>query len=61
VRGGRDVEEFWIEAKLSLTPPFNREQVDADVVVVKQIGGILSQEISGLFRKRRIGNDEDEG
>ena len=33
------------------------EQVDADGVVKEQIRGMLTQEISGIFRKQRVGND----
>jgi len=36
----------------------SREQVDADRVIKEQIGGMLTQEISCLFRKQGIGNDE---
>ena len=58
VKCGRDVEEFRVEAKLSLTALLSREQVDADRVIKEQIRGMLTQEISGLFRKQGIGNDE---
>jgi len=61
VKYGRDVEEFRVEAQLSLTALHGRELVDADRVIEEQIGGMLTQEISGLFRKQGIGNNERRG
>jgi hypothetical protein len=58
VKCGGDVEEFRVEAELLLTALLSREQVDADGVIKEQIGGILTQEVSGLFRERGIGNGE---
>ena len=55
---GRDVEEFRVEAKLSFTALLSREQVDADRVIEEQIRGMLTPEISGLFRKQGIGNEQ---
>ena len=53
-----DVEEFSIEAELLLTALLSREQIDADGVVKKQIGGMLTQDVCGLLREHGIGNDE---
>jgi hypothetical protein len=61
VKCGRDVEEFRVEAKLSFTALLGREQVDADRVIEEQIRGMLTQEISGLFRKQGIGNEQGRG
>jgi hypothetical protein len=61
VKCGRDVQKFRIEAKLSLTALLGREQVDAHRVIKEQIRGMLTQEISGFFRKQGIGNDESGG
>ena len=52
-----DVEEFGVEAELLLTALLSREQIDADGVVKEQIGRILTQDVCGLFRERRIRND----
>jgi hypothetical protein len=41
-----------------LTALLSREQVDADRVIKEQIGGMLTQEVCGLFREQRIGYDE---
>jgi hypothetical protein len=58
VKCGRDVEKFRIEAKLSLMAQLSREQVDAHRVIKEQIRGMLTQEMSGFFRKQGIRNDE---
>jgi hypothetical protein len=55
VKCRRDVEEFRIEAKLSLTALSGREEVDAYRVIKEQIRGMLTQEIIGFFRKQGIG------
>jgi hypothetical protein len=41
-----------------LTALLSREQVDADGVIKKQISGILTQDVCGLFREQGIGDDE---
>jgi hypothetical protein len=58
VKCGREVEKFRIEAKLSLMAQLSREQVDAHRVIKEQIRGMLTQEMSGFFRKQGIRNDE---
>jgi hypothetical protein len=58
VKCGGYVEEFRVEAEFLLTALLSREQVDADGVIKEQIGRILTQDVCGLFRERRIGNDE---
>ena len=47
-----DVEEFGVEAQLSLTALLGREQIDADGVVKEQIAGMLAQDARGLFREQ---------
>jgi hypothetical protein len=54
----RYIKKFRIEAKLSLTAQLSRKEVDAHRVVKEQIRGVLTQEISGFFRKQGIRNDE---
>jgi hypothetical protein len=61
VKCSRDVEKFKVEAKFLLTALLSREQVDAEGMVVKQIRGMLTQEIGCLFRKQGVGNDEGRG
>jgi hypothetical protein len=58
VKCGGDIEEFRIEAELLLTALLSREQVDADGVIKKQIGGILTQNVCGVLREQGIGNGE---
>src|SRR5262245_26152016 len=58
VKCSGDVEQFRVEAELLLTALFSREQVDAHGVIKEQIGQILTRDVCGLFRERRIGNDE---
>ena len=53
-----DVEEFCVEPQLLLTTLLCREQIDADGVIKDQIAGILTQDLCGLFREKRIGNVE---
>ena len=54
----RDVEKFWIKAKLSLTALLRCEEVDTNRVIKEQIRGMLTQEIGSFFRKQGVGNDE---
>ena len=61
VKCGGHVEEFRVEAQFSLTTLLSREQVDADRVIEEQIGGMLAQDVCGLFREQGIGNDEGIG
>jgi len=58
VKCGGYVEEFRVEAEFLLTALLSREQVDADGVINQQIGRIPTQDVCGLFRERRIGNNE---
>jgi hypothetical protein len=58
VKCGCNIEEVWVEAKLSLTTRLSCEEVDPHRVIKEQICGMLAQEISGLFRKQRIGNSK---
>jgi hypothetical protein len=58
VKCGSYLEEFRVEVEFLLTALLSREQVDADRVIKEQIGRILTQDVCGLFRERRIGNDE---
>jgi hypothetical protein len=58
VKCSRDIQELRIEAEISLTALFSREEVDAHRVIKEKIRGMLTQEISGFFRKQGIGNDE---
>jgi hypothetical protein len=55
------VEKFRVEAQFPLTTLRSREQVDADRVIEEQIGGVLTQDLCGLFREQGIGNDESTG
>ncbi len=43
---------------VDLTALLSREEVNAHRVIEQQIGGMLAQKISGLFREQRVGNDE---
>jgi hypothetical protein len=58
VKCGGDVEEFRVEAEFLLTALLSPEEVDAGGVIKEQIGGILTQDVCGLFREQGIGDDE---
>jgi hypothetical protein len=58
VKRGGDVKKFRVKAELLLTAQLSREEIDAHGVIKEQIGGMLMQNLCGLSREQRIGNDE---
>jgi hypothetical protein len=68
VKCGRDIEEFRIEVKLSLTALLSREQVDAHRVIKEQIRRIRAHTAGEIERRHmliaqlktlfRVSNDE---
>jgi hypothetical protein len=56
VKGGADVEKFGVKAEVLLAALFGRKEIDADRVVVEQVGALLAEDLGGFFGELGVGD-----